>query len=267
MKIISVFVNNPLFIEMQYNSIKNFFKSENNYEIIVFNDAKEWPDLTNFGDVTIKEQIINTCKKLNIECINIPNSHHINQPAASLRHSDSVNFITKYMLANPDSYLMLDCDMFFVDYFDISEFKDYYFCYINQSRNVRNSIINYPWPNFFYLNINSVPYKELIDWSVIPGCDSGGMCSLWLSKLDKEKVLPINHLYSCGWNENDIPENINKNLKLFLNNDIRNKNGNYFAELYHKKILHYRAASNWMNESFELHNSMTKLLYETLMKM
>jgi hypothetical protein len=41
MKIISVVVNNPIFIEMQYNSLKRFFKSEEAFELIVFNDAKD----------------------------------------------------------------------------------------------------------------------------------------------------------------------------------------------------------------------------------
>jgi hypothetical protein len=41
MKIVSVFVNNPHFIELQYNSIKKFFKTEKEYEFIIFNDAKE----------------------------------------------------------------------------------------------------------------------------------------------------------------------------------------------------------------------------------
>jgi hypothetical protein len=267
MKIVSVFVNNPMFIELQYNSIKKFFKCDNEYEIIIFNDAKDWPDITNFNDITIKEQINNTCNRLNIPCINIPNSHHMKKRDPSARHADSVNFITKYMLTNPDIYFMLDSDMFFVDYFDIKEFEQYYFCYINQCRNIGNSIINYPWPNFFYLDINNIPNKELIDWYPGNGLDSGGKCAYWLSKLEKKKILEIKHLYSCSWNENDIPENININLKLFLNNDVRNKNGKYFSELYHKKILHYRAASNWMNESFEMHNSMSKLLYETLSKL
>ena len=264
MKIVSVFVNNPMFIELQYNSIKKFFKCDDDYEFIIFNDAKDWPDITNFNDVTIKEQINNTCNKLNIPCINIPNAHHKNQYAASLRHADSVNFITKYMLTNPDTYFLLDCDMFFVDHFDIKEFQPYYFCYINQSRNIGNAIIHYPWPNFFYLDIMNIPNKELIDWYPAHGCDSGGKCALWLSKLEKEKILEIKHLYSCNWNENDIPKTIHTNVRLFLDNDVRNKNGKYFAELYHKKILHYRAASNWMNESFELHNSMSKLLNEAL---
>ena len=157
MKIISVVVNNPIFVEMQYNSLQRFFKSKDAFELIVFNDAKSLHDITNFGDVTMKAQITSICEKLNITCINIPNSHHMHESQASIRHADSVNFMTKYMFENPDKYLMLDADMFFVDTFDISEFDKYYFCYINQSRNVRNCIINYPWPNFFYININEIP--------------------------------------------------------------------------------------------------------------
>ncbi len=57
-----------------------------------------------------------------------------------------------------------------------------------------------------------------------------------------------------------------KILRLFLDNDVRNTKGKYFSELYHKKILHYRAASNWMNGSFEIHKSMIKLLHETLIQ-
>jgi len=266
MKIVSVFVNNPIFIELMYNSIKNFFKTEQEYELIIFNDAKTWPDITNFGDITMEQQIIDMCKKLNISCINIPNSHHISQHAPSVRHADSVNFITKFMLKYPDTYLMLDSDMFFVDYFDIKEFENYYFCYINQSRNINNNIINYPWPNFFYLNINEIPNKDLIDWSIDTGLDAGGKCAKWLTTLDKNKVLQIQHLWSCNWNEKDIPESINKNITLFLNNDVRNQNGKYFSELYHKKILHYRGGSNWMKDSYKLHYSMTNLLAESLSK-
>jgi hypothetical protein len=266
MKIVSVFVNNPTFIELMYNSIKKFFKTEQEYEFIIFNDAKTWQDITNFGDISMKQQIIDMCKKLNITCINIPNSHHIYQTSASVRHSDSVNFITKFMFEYPDIYFMLDSDMFFVDYFDIKEFENYYFCYINQSRNINNYMINYPWPNFFYLNINEIPNKELIDWSIDYGLDAGGKCAKWLTKLDKNKVLQIQHLCSCQWDEKDIPEIINKNITFFLDNDIRNNNGKYFSELYHKKILHYRGGSNWMNDSYKLHYSMTNLLSNTLSK-
>ena len=264
MKIVCVVVNNPLFIELQYNSIKKFFLSKKKPKFIIFNDAKSWPDITNFNDITIKDQIKNVCKKLNIKCINIPNQHHRIQQIPSIRHSQSVNFITKYMLSKPGKYLMLDCDMFFVDYFNIKDFKKYYFCYINQSRIINNNIINYPWPNFFYLNTNKIPNKELIDWSIDYGLDAGGKCALWLSKLDKNKILHMKHLYSGNWNSKDLPININKILLNFLEYDIRNKDDKYFSELYCEKILHYRASSNWMNDSYNLHNNLTNLLKITL---
>jgi hypothetical protein len=170
------------------------------------------------------------------------------------------------MLYNPDSYLMLDCDMFFIDYFDIKEFEKYDFCYINQSRTVNNNIINYPWPNYFYINIHHIPNKELLNWSTDQGLDAGGKNALWLSKLDKNKVLQINHLWSCHWNYQDLPKDININIRQFLDNDVRNTNGKYFAELYNEKILHYRGGSNWMNNSNEMHNRLTQLLKVTLSK-
>jgi len=74
MKIITAVVNNPIFIEIQYYTLKKYFKGE--YEFIVFNDAKEFPDFTNGNDITIKKQIDDICFKLNIKCININNNHH-----------------------------------------------------------------------------------------------------------------------------------------------------------------------------------------------
>ena len=51
MKIITPVVNNPDFIELQYYTLKKYVKGD--YEFIVFNDAKEFPDYTNYNDVTM----------------------------------------------------------------------------------------------------------------------------------------------------------------------------------------------------------------------
>ena len=45
MKIVTVVVNNPIFIIIQYYTLKKYFKGD--YEFIVFNDAKDFPDYTN----------------------------------------------------------------------------------------------------------------------------------------------------------------------------------------------------------------------------
>ena len=118
MKIVTSVVNNPIFIEIQHYTLKKYFQGD--YEFIVFNDAKDFPDFTNGNDITIKQQIQDICNKLNITCINIPNEHHRQNLVASARTADSMNYILKYQINNPDKYLLLDSDMFLIDYFDIN---------------------------------------------------------------------------------------------------------------------------------------------------
>jgi hypothetical protein len=132
MKIITIVTTNPIFIELQYKTIKKFIKSNEEIEFIVFNDSKDWPDITNFNDVSIKTNIVEICKSLGIQCINIPNSHHINEFNASKRHADSMNFITEFMINNKDKYLIIDNDMFFVDKYDLDNLDNYYVGYVEQ---------------------------------------------------------------------------------------------------------------------------------------
>ena len=61
MKIVTAVVNNVDFIEIQYHSLKKYFKGD--WEFIVFNDAKEFPDFTNGGDISIKNKITNLLYK------------------------------------------------------------------------------------------------------------------------------------------------------------------------------------------------------------
>ena len=96
MKIVTAVVNNPVFIQIQYYTLKKYISCD--YEFIVFNDAKPFPDYSNGGDITIKNSIEETCKKLGIRCINIPNQNHIKQTYAAVRCADSMNFILKFQL-------------------------------------------------------------------------------------------------------------------------------------------------------------------------
>jgi len=262
MKIITVTTNNPLFIEMQHYSINKFCKFQN--EFIVFNDAKKFRDITNFGDLTIKTQIENTCNKLNIKCVSIPNDQHKNITNASDRHGDSVNFITRFMINNPDNYLMIDCDMFFIDNINIADFEKYNFCYVEQSRIIHNKQIFYPWPNLFYINMNNIINKDLMNWSPDTGLDSGGKNAKWLTTLQDTDVFKIPHLSSGNWSSEQIPPNVNPNIKVFLENDTRNQHNKYFSEIYNNNIFHYRGGSNWMNQSKNMHNNLTLLLQKTL---
>ena len=218
MKIITSVVNNPDFIEIQYYTFKKFFKGE--YEFIVFNDSKDYPDFTNDNDPTLKKQIEEMCIKLNIKCINIPNNHHkyLNM---SRRHADTFNtHVIKYQIENPDKYLLIDSDMFLVDHFDINKYSNYECAILLQTR--CNYTLNYIWPGICYLDMLKIKNPELLNWDVSPKCDSGGMMQAFLKiqmgdnpipgklteplvNYNTDKVYFINSLLSESWNLSTIP--------------------------------------------------------------
>jgi hypothetical protein len=280
MKIITAVVNNPLFIEIQYYTLQKYFQGE--YEFIVFNDAKQFPDFTNGNDITLKTEIQKTCNKLNITCINIPNEHHIHM-SISNRHADTFNkHVLTYQLKNPDKYLLLDSDMFLVDYLDINKYSKYDCAIVLQSR----YDVGYLWPGLCYFDMTKMKHFELIDWSLLHGFDSGGMTKEWLKKqmentpipntndirwIDKEyhtnDIYFIKHLWSGSWDINEFPKNLESNTKLieFVKNDIRNVNNKFFCEIYDNVFLHYRAGGNWRKEGLGLHKLLSQKLKNTLL--
>jgi hypothetical protein len=281
MKIITAVVNNPIFIEIQYHTLKKYFQGE--YEFIVFNDAKDFPDFTNDNHTTIKREIQNMCTKLNIKCINIPNKHHQHLDM-SRRHADTFNkHIVKYQLENPDKYLLLDSDMFLIDYLDISKYSHYDSAIVLQSRNNEG----YLWPGLCYFDLTKIKHFELLsDWSPMPGFDTGGRTKEWLKQqmgntrvptTDEirfsDKVFHTNDVYfmkslwSGSWAINELPPNLNNNSKLidFLKNDVRNENGKFFCEIYDNIFLHYRSGGNWRKEGLGLHKSLSTKLKECLL--
>lgn len=282
MKIVTAVVNNPTFIEIQYHTLKKYFKGD--YEFIVFNDAKDFPDMTNGNDVTIKAKIETTCQNLGIRCINIPNEDH-KQMNMSTRHADTFNnHVLMFQKQNPDKYLLLDSDMFLIDTFDIEKYSNYDCAIVLQSRN--NYSLNYIWPGLFYVDFSKIQNIELLDWRPTDYCDTGGMMKEWLQlqmngsnmpntdeirwtdkKFHNETIYFIKHLWGSSWDETELPTNLQErhNIIDFLNQDVRNENNKFFCEIYDDVFLHYRAGSNWNGEGMELHNCLTNLLKKVLM--
>jgi hypothetical protein len=281
MKIVTAVVNNVEFIKIQHYTLKKYFKGD--YEFIVFNDAKDFPDYTNYGDNTIKYQIELLCNDLNIKCINIPNEHHKQDKAHSKRASDSMNYILEYQKQNPDKYLLLDSDMFLIDYFDINKYSNYECAIVLQSRNDFKT--HYFWNGIYYFDMLKMKNIEKLNWNCVPGLDTGGMMKEWLELQMLNKKMPntdtirwtnesfhthntyfIKHLWSCSWDESEIPENLKNNSELikFFKNDIRNTNNKYFCEIYDNVFLHYRAGGNWLEEGKEVHQNLTNTLLKTL---
>jgi len=274
MKVISAVVNNPEFIEFQYKTLKKFLLSP--FEFIIFNDAKIFPDYTNDNDITIRDKIKMICNKLEIRCININNDHHIYFKGGSVRHAEVMNIILKYQIENPDEYLILDSDMFLIDYLDIKKYsKKYKVAIVLQQR--LNKKINYIWPGLCYFNKN-IENLELLKWDVIEHCDNGGGSHIWLKTQIKENekiptteelrgnllkttnlsnIYFIRHLWSLTWNEEEYNDENKKELMRFIKEDERNKDGKYFSEIYDNCFFHYRGGCNWMGEGIEFHKRQT----------
>jgi hypothetical protein len=285
MKIITVVVNNVDFIEIQYYTLKKYFQGE--YEFIVFNDAKDFPDYTNYSDVTIKSNIENKCRELNINCINIPNEHHKTVVDASVRTANSMNFMLNYQLQNPDKYLILDSDMFLIDYLDINKYSNYDCAILLQNRTNNNEDINYIWHGLCYFDMYKLNNMNVLNWNSCAYCDTGGMTKDWL-KLQLNNLTPpttdnlrwsekpktfhidttyfIRHLWSTSWNIKELPEMFKENKELinFLQNDTRNKDDKFFCEIYDDVFLHYRAGCNWLHEGHATHNNTTSQLKKVL---
>jgi hypothetical protein len=271
MKIVTAVVNNPQFIEIQYYTLKKYFKGD--YEFIVFNDAKLFPDFTNSGDASIKTQIDDLCASLDIQCISIPNDHHREVQAAHVRTADSMNFILKYQKEHPDKYLLLDSDMFLMDDFDVSKYADYDAAIVLQSRD--NDY--YIWNGIYYFDFTKLKHVDLINWDCTWNCDTGGRMQEWLrtqlSGVEVSYALTHTHdvyfmkwLSSIDWDLSTAPQNVKKNPALveFLQNDFRNENGKFFCELYDGAFLHYRAGGNWRNEGMDAHRRLTQALKNVL---
>ncbi len=287
MKIITNVVNNPIFIEIQYNLLKKYVRG-GEYEFIVFNDAKSFPDYTNDGDINIRNKIIETCKKLEIKCINMENDNHKEITNASIRASIVMNEIHKYQMMNPDRYMVIDSDMFLIDYMDINKYDEYKAAFVLQSRGEHR----YMWSGLVYMDMRNVDEFRDINWSLTPKTDVGGMTREWLErhiKIDEEKgykipttdeirwnkediyntnnLYYIRHLWSLTWNDKELPVNLREKEGLirYLKEDMRNNDGKYFCEIYDNIFLHYRCGGNWMGEGMRFHLEMTDKLKKYIM--
>lgn len=282
MKVITVAINNPDFIELQFYTLKKFFKGE--YEYIVFNDAKSFSDFSNYDDVSMRNRIEEVCKLLDIKCINIPNIHHQYDKCESSRMADSMNYILNYQVQNPDKYLFLDNDMFLINDFNSEKYEKYSCAIVLQSKN--NCQTNYFWNGLYYFDMEKLKNVGYMNWNCCTDCDTGGMMQDWLRKEMDNKVMPnmdeirwtnnefyndtiyfIKYLWSTTWNLSELPEYLknNEELQNFLVSDLRNKNGKIYCEIYDNTFLHYCGGSNWRQEGKEIHRYLTNKLKHTLL--
>ena len=278
--VVTAVVNNPVFIELQHHTLKKYFKGDD-YEFIVFNDAKDFPDFTNGNDVTVKRQIQDTCRALSIQCISVPNEHHKQNRDAAKRCADSMNYMLQYQKTRPGKYLCLDSDMFLVDDFDVTKYAGYECAVVLQSRRD----MHYIWNGIYYFDTSRMRNAGLLNWNCCPNCDVGGMMQEWLAATVDGGAMPdpdeirwtnqpfhtsrvyfMKHLWSGSWDLAELPPRLKRNTQLveFFQRDPRNTNGQFFCEIYDGVFLHYRAGGNWRNEGAAFHAHLSQALKRCL---
>jgi hypothetical protein len=277
MKVLTSVVNNPTFIEIQYHTLRKYLKGAA-YEFIVFNDAKNFPDPSNEGDLTLRSQISDMCRTLGIQCIEIPNDHH---QFLKHRHEDVFNkHILRYQHEHPDKYLLLDSDMFLIAELDMSKYFPYDCAVLLQSR----PELHYIWPGLCYFDMTKIQAPHLLNWAQGRGGDTGGMMAPWLQAQMAGAALPstddlrwkkdqtfhtssvyfIPHLWSCSWDATELPVK-DSALLTFLQEDPRNVGGKFFCEIYDNVFLHYRAGGNWIGEGLDVHKALAMKLKQVLL--
>jgi hypothetical protein len=259
-------VNNPTFIELQHHTLKYFINGP--YKFTVYNDAKEFPDYSNFGDTGTRKSIAKKCEQLNIECIPIVNDLHKNVKSAATRCADAMNRLLADQRSTTDRYLVLDSDMFPIRSFS-SNIYDGYDCAIVEQHRVGSTgvPVTYAWNGIYYFDMGRLQQKERLCWDEanVEGqwTDVGGAMHPYLRDVNP-RTYKIQHYASCQWDALNFPFDLSVDWLFYLQNDSRNKDGKFFSELYDKTFLHFRAGGNWEQRSANEYTTNVKSLMDTV---
>jgi hypothetical protein len=255
LRILTTVCNQPDFVRAQVKALKKWIRVE--YEFVVFNDAKDWPDITNFGDCTMRRQIEDVCKELGIVCIPVQNIHHRHLHSASHRHCDTLRCVMEYVRnTGVGRYWMIDSDMWPIGPYS-EELLNLRFqgtgTFVRQEREG----IVYAWPNLWWLSVRRVEDLDGLSWNLAPQCDTGGASAQWMARNNVRWLDP--HRGSCAWGPGDSLLQI-LDVQKFLDEDPRNTNNKYWSEIYDDRLFHIRAGSNWNGEGSVIHSKIADLV-------
>ena len=295
-RIISVHLNDPLFIYYQKKLLDKFISSD--FEFVVFDDSGNSRNLFSKGtddfNSNVKSEIIRICEVLGVKRIEIPSDIHLN-PGTIHRNRDfivdhpaewcsnSLQYAINYckeIYTDSDLILNIDSDMFpilpidlkkYMSGFDLSGVPQF------RKSDLSDLTIEYIWNGIFCFNPKNINW-DLFNWDTCDISESeelaprfsgihtdvGGMMFFYLKKHPEYKK--IIHLPSCTWNNLDVSkiEKFIKDIKNpifnFLEKDPRNVNGKYFSEFYPPGFLHYRSGGNWDN--YSIHRNRKKIFFD-----
>jgi hypothetical protein len=250
--------NRPDFIEIQHKTFHKFFKDE--YEFVVFNDAPKKPMCC---------QIAETCSKLGITCIKIPQTIHsapylpreigedYQNPA--VRCANVVQYSLDILGFEHDgSVMIIDSDMFLIKDFSLI---DYLGTHVLAGVPQKREHINYIWNGLLMLNMQTLPDKHTLNFNCkkiddIP-LDVGGHVYYYLQNHPTLNLAYIDNDYINGWDVLSTQQSNNREAQLLF--DLKPNNIEF---LLNYTFLHYRSGTNWDYRTDNYHKSKTEILNE-----
>jgi hypothetical protein len=254
--------NRADFIEIQHKTFKRFLQDE--YEFVVFNDAR---------DEVIRQQIVDTCKRLGIQCVRIPQEIHkrpylYRMPGEDKNHpSVRTSNVIQYSLntlgfSHGDIVAIFDSDMFVIQPLSIRKYlKGYHIAAVEQAR----GRIHYIWNGLVFLDMPHLPQKRTLNFNcgIIKGqaCDTAGYTYYYFRDHPEVRLrkMPLLHI------NNIKPEVDLKDVHAPIREFIEKKPDNV-EFLLNFSVLHYRSGGNWDYRSQEYHQRKTRLFHEFLNK-
>ena len=241
--------------------LKNYCKDSFDFACVV--DTREHPSQKNNWELGARDRTIEIAHSYCDKVLIFPEELHQDRRKifpgtmekgdnAALRCADVTQYAWEFFRENYSSIVILDSDMFPISDFSISGLLGgKSVAGVLQKRETQTSEVTHFWNGLLAAHFMEKP--GLSEFSFDAGMhngvrtDVGGGTWRWI-RGNAEGFRAIDHLVSLQWSKQDIPENINNELKNYLFSDTRNKGDKFYSEIYDEKFLHLRGGSNWVNE-------------------
>ena len=259
----------PSFLALQRSSLDRFLMDD--YQLIAVVDTPTASGPINLWGAEPRSEVIRVAREHADEVLEMPEDLHIGGPRRrrdlfrrnvihpSSRHGETLDFAWSWLLDRMETrVLILDADMLLVaPHAGSALMETAWMSAVRQSRMTKSDKqIDYVWPGLLIADLQRMPDPRGCTWGIreTDGAqlDTGGETSLWLDALSteqREAVGWIQHRPSLQWSVDDSRVALDPGMEEFLRTDDRNIDGKLFAELYDNCWLHFRAGSNWRNES------------------
>ena len=238
------------------------------YDFISFVDTPQEPCMFNLWDSNLRQHASNLAQEHCDRSYMVPDYLHRNRKLqfsnttekrannANLRAADTLQYAWNLEISRSNTpVLILDNDMFPISKFSITEeisprpVKSV----INYSHSRKgNKSVPWLWSGLLFIDPSQIQDKELwsFDCGKVDGVpvDVSGQTHHWYTR-NVNSITELKHLPSCQWNLSDTNFKFKISLLNFLETDNRNVDNKFYCELYDEKFLHFRAGSNWRNES------------------